>query len=203
MRLTAKGPDRSAALAVLAVEEERVRAELGELVFGVDDETMESVVLEQLRSRGMTLGVAESLTGGLIGSRLCDVPGASDVFRGSVVSYASDVKHELLGVPDGPVVTEQAAIAMAAGARKLLGTDVAIAATGVAGPAEQEGQRPGTVCLALVISDPGSGGAVEATTVHLPGRRRQVRELTVISLLAMLRRSLGGNAAGDGERDAL
>lgn len=203
VRITAKSESIEGVTAILAAEEQILRTLLGTAVFGVDDETMESVVLEQLRSRGMTLGVAESLTGGMIGSRLCDVPGASDVFRGSVVSYASDVKHDLLGVPEGLVVTEQAAAAMAVGVRRLLGTDVAVAATGVAGPAEQEGRRPGTVCLAVVIGDPESGGLVESTTVHLPGRRRQVRELTVISLLALLRRRLGGNPVGDGDRDGL
>lgn len=203
VRITAKSDSAEGVTAILTAEEQILRTLLGAVVFGVDDETMESVVLEQLRSRGMTLGVAESLTGGMIGSRLCDVPGASDVFRGSVVSYASDVKHDLLGVPEGPVVSEQAAVAMAVGARTVLGTDVAVAATGVAGPAEQEGHRPGTVCLAVVIGDPDSGGIVESTTVSLPGRRRQVRELTVISLLAMLRRCLGESTAGDGGRDGL
>ncbi len=197
VRITAKADSVEGVTAILAAEEQILRTVLGPVVFGVDDETMESVVLEQLRSRGMTLAVAESLTGGMIGSRLCDVPGASDVFRGSVVSYASDVKHAVLGVAHGPVVTEVAAVEMASGARRLLGSDVAIAATGVAGPGQQEGLRPGTVCLAVVIGDPADGGSVDSVTVHLPGRRRQVRELTVISLLSMLRRRLGENRGAE------
>lgn len=190
VRITAKRPTVAEAEAVLADEEERLRSLLGPLVFGVDDDTMESVVLELLRQRGLTLATAESLTGGMVGSRLCDVPGASEVYLGGVVSYAAAVKHELLGVPEGPVVTEAAARAMAAGVRSLLGADVAVAATGVAGPAEQEGRPPGTVCLGVVLGDPEAGGVVDSMEVRLPGRRTQVRQFTVITLLGLLRRHL-------------
>ena len=107
-----------------------------------------------------------------------------------MVSYATDVKHDVLGVPIGPVVTEAAAIAMAQGARRVLGTDVGIAATGVAGPDPQEDQPPGTVCMAVAIGDPDGGGTTSSMQVHLPGRRRQVREFSVITLLALLRRRL-------------
>lgn len=190
VRITAKAPTEDSVQQILDEEERLLRELLGPIVFGVDDDTMESVVLDLLRARGLTLGVAESLTGGMIGSRLCDVPGASAVFRGGVVSYATDVKQSVLGVPAGPVVTEAAAIAMAVGARRVLGADVAIAATGVAGPTPQEDQPPGTVCMAVVIGDPDSGGVVDSLTVQLPGRRRQVREFTVITLLGLLRRRL-------------
>jgi nicotinamide-nucleotide amidase len=186
VRITAKADSVPEVEAVLAAEEGLVRAILGDdLIFGVDDETMESVVLDLLRSRGLTLGVAESLTGGLIGARLCSVPGASDVFRGGVISYASEVKFELLGVAEGPVVTEEAAAQMAVGVRRVVGSDVGIAATGVAGPDEQEGRAVGTVCLAIAIGD-------EVTTleVRLPGQRNQVREFTVITLLSAVRRAL-------------
>lgn len=190
VRITAKADTARQADELLAAEEAELRRLLGPLVFGVDDDTMESVVLDLLREQGLTLAVAESLTGGMVGSRLCDVPGASDVFRGGVVSYASDVKHGVLGVPEGPVVTVEAARAMAAGVRQLLGADVGIAATGVAGPGQQEGRPAGTVCLAVCIGDPADGGDQEAVELRLPGRRRQVREFTVISLLGLLRRRL-------------
>jgi len=196
VRLTAKADTADGVAEILRAEESVVRGLLDGLVFGVDDDTMESVVLDLMRDRGLTLGVAESLTGGLVGARICDVPGASDVFRGSVVSYASDVKFGLLGVPDGPVVTEDAARAMALGARRVLGADVGIAATGVAGPDPQEGRKPGTVCLAVAIGAPGSGNGgaepdvVDSIEVLLPGRRQQVREFSVISLLGLLRRHL-------------
>jgi len=196
VRLTAKADTADGVAEILRAEESVVRGLLEGLVFGVDDDTMESVLLDLMRDRGLTLGVAESLTGGMVGSRICDVPGASDVFRGSIVSYSSDVKFDLLGVPDGPVVTEDAARAMALGARRVLGADVGIAATGVAGPDPQEGRRPGTVCLAVAIGAPGSGAAatepdlVDSIEVLLPGRRQQVREFSVISLLGLLRRHL-------------
>jgi len=190
VRITAKGSTDREVQEVLAAEERIVREQLGPIVFGIDDDTMESVVLAMLSERGWTLGVAESLTGGMIGSRLCDVAGASRVFRGAVVSYATDVKHDVLGVPAGPVVTQAAAIAMAQGARRVLGTDVGIAATGVAGPDPQEDQPPGTVCFAVAIGDPDHGGTTSSMQVQLPGRRRQVREFSVITLLALLRRRL-------------
>ncbi len=194
VRLTAKADSAAGVAQILAAEESVVRGILGGVVFGVDDDTMESVVLDLLRTRGMTLGVAESLTGGMIGSRICDVAGASDVFLGSVVSYSPQVKFDLLGVAEGPVVTTAAALAMAQGARRALGADVGIAATGVAGPGEQEGRPPGTVCMAIAIGEPGSAGEGDVVTdsveLRLPGRRQQVREFTVISLLGLLRRHL-------------
>ncbi|MCP4437262.1 MAG: competence/damage-inducible protein A [Actinomycetia bacterium] len=190
VRITAKCATQAEADEMLAEEEERLRALLGPLVFGVDDDTMESVVLDMLRSHGLTLATAESVTGGMVGSRICDVPGASDVYLGGVVAYAPEVKQQSLGVPEGPVISEDAAKAMALGVRERLGADVALAATGVAGPDESEGQPPGTVCLAVVIGDPDDRGVVETMEVRLPGRRKQVREFTVITLLGLLRRRL-------------
>jgi nicotinamide-nucleotide amidase len=185
VRITAKAASAQAAEVILADEEARLRLMLGDLIFGVDDETMESVVIHMLRDRGLSLGVAESLTGGLMGARLTAVPGASQVFRGGIVSYASDVKFSLLGVPEGPVVTADAARAMAEGARRVLGADVALATTGVAGPAEQEGQAVGTVFLGLAMD-----GASEAQQLQLPGDRQRIRQYAVISALNLLRRHL-------------
>ena len=185
VRITAKAASAREAQAILRDEEARLKLMLGNLIFGVDDETMESVVIHMLRERGFSLGVAESLTGGLMGARLTSVPGASDVFRGGIVCYASDVKFSLLGVPEGPVVTADAARAMAEGARRVLGADVAIATTGVAGPAEQEGQAVGTVFLGLAMD-----GASEAQQLQLPGDRQRIRQYAVISALNLLRRRL-------------
>ena len=139
-----------------------------------------------LKDRGLTLGLAESVTGGLVAGRITNVPGSSAVLRGGVVSYASEVKFDVLGVPEGPVVTEAAAIAMADGAKRVLGSDVGLALTGVAGPDTQEGRPPGTLCIGLVLDD----GSTHATTVHLPGARDQMRQLSVISSLDFLRRRL-------------
>lgn len=185
VRLTAKAPDAAGVQALLAEWEARVRMEVDEVVFGVDDDAMESVVLDLLRKRGWSLGTAESVTGGLVGARLTGIPGASDTFRGAVVSYSSEVKYDLLGVPEGPVVSPEAALAMARGARRVLGCDVALSLTGVAGPSEQDGQPVGTVYVGLVWPE-------GETTVHLrlPGTRNEMRQYCVISSLDLLRRTL-------------
>jgi nicotinamide-nucleotide amidase len=185
VRITASAPTVEEADAVIGAEEAEVRAVLGELVFGADDDTMESVVGSLLKERGVTLAVAESLTGGLVQTRLAEVPGASDWFAGGVVAYDSAVKRKLLGVPDGPVVSEAAAEQMARGVRELLGADVGLSTTGVAGPARQEGQPPGTVWLGMAVGDD-----VSAVLVMLPGGRQQVRQLSAISVLDWLRRRL-------------
>ena len=182
VRITAKAGDVATAHEVLDVEEAELRALLGVLVFGVDDMSMEEAVGALLRGHDLTLGLAESVTGGLMGSRVCDVAGASGFFRGSIVSYASDVKFDVLGVPEGPVVSAEAARAMAEGARKVLGADVGIAVTGVAGPAEQDGQPVGTVFIGLAIGDD-----VTTAELHLPGDRRRIREFSAISALNLLR----------------
>jgi nicotinamide-nucleotide amidase len=187
VRLTAKAGDEAAAHKLIDAEEAEVRAILGDLVFGVDDETMEHAVLALLAERGLTLGLAESVTGGYIAERITDVPGASQVFRGSIVSYASDVKRDVLGVPEGPVVSDEAAIAMAEGARRVLGAHVGLAVTGVAGPESQEGHRPGTVFVGWAIGDD-----VDSIMLKLPGDRIRVRQFTVISALDLLRRKLLG-----------
>lgn len=185
VRITAKCPTEAEARAVLDAEEAHLRTILGDLVFGLDNETMEHAVLAKLAAAGLTLATAESVTGGLIASRLCAVAGASEVFRGSLVAYASDLKHSVLAVPDGPVVTEAAACAMAAGVRRVLGADVGVATTGVAGPAEEEGVAVGTVCLGIAIGDDVTG-----LTVKLPGDRERVRQFSTISVLDALRKRL-------------
>lgn len=183
VRLTAKAASQTQAHEILTVWEEKVRALVGDIVFGVDADTMESVVLELLHDNGWTLGIAESVTGGLVGGRLTAVPGASKTFRGGIISYASDVKFELLDVDHGPVVSEEAALQMAEGARKVLGSDVAIALTGVAGPDEQDGRPVGTLCVGVVFPD----GTTASTTSVLPGQRDQMRQMSVITALSYLR----------------
>jgi competence/damage-inducible protein CinA-like protein len=133
VRITAKAADDASADAILAAEETLLKPLLGEIVFGIDEQSMESVVVDLLQERGLTLALAESVSGGLAAARLSTVPGAGGVFRGALVAYASEVKFALLDVPEGPVVSAPAAGAMAAGAHKLLGADVGLATTGVAG----------------------------------------------------------------------
>lgn len=186
VRLTVKAPDAAAATATLDDWEGRVRAVVGDVVFGTDNDTMESVVLDMLRARGLTLGLAESVTGGLVGGRITNVAGSSSVFRGGVVSYASEVKFDVLGVDRGPVVSEEAAAQMAAGARRVLGCDVALALTGVAGPDEQDGRAVGTLCAAVVLPD----GSTVSGTWMMPPARDQMRQMSVITALDFLRRTL-------------
>jgi nicotinamide-nucleotide amidase len=193
VRITAKGADISAARALVDTEEAELRKILGDLVFAVDDETMESAVLDRLRKRGWSLGVAESLTGGFIGARIVNVPGASDVFRGTIVAYATDVKRDLLGVRADPVVSEEAAREMAEGAQRVLGADVGIAATGVAGPAEHDGIAVGTVCFGLALP----GRPAEVVSTRLPGDRERIRQFATISLLNLLRLRLDALAPGE------
>ena len=189
VRVTAKAESEEAVARVLDEEEAHLRRILGDLVFGVDGETMEKVVLGLLGERGLTLAVAESVTGGMAAMRLTAVPGASAVFRGGVVAYASEVKRDLLGVPRGPVVSLDAARAMAAGAAARLGADVGLATTGVAGPEGQEGHAPGTVFLGLHRNGEG-----EAHEVRLPGDRERIRQYAVIALLNLLRLRLVGSS---------
>jgi nicotinamide-nucleotide amidase len=185
VRLTAKATSAEAASALLDPVEARIRGILGEQVFGVDDDTMESVVLDLLRARGWSLGLAESVTGGLVAGRITNVPGASQVFVGSIVSYASEVKFDVLGVDRGPVVSEAAAAQMADGARRVLHADVALALTGVAGPTEQDGMPVGTLCVGIALPD-----RTITRTLRMPGLRDQMRQMSVISALDLLRREL-------------
>jgi nicotinamide-nucleotide amidase len=186
VRITAKAETEPAARALVEDEERELRKILGDLVFAVDDETMEYAVLARLQERGWTLGVAESVTGGLIGARLANVPGASETFRGTIGAYATDVKRSILGVTADLVVSEESAKQMAEGARRVLGADVGIAVTGVAGPTEQDGQAVGTVCFGMAFPD----GTVEAVSTRLPGDRERVRQFSTISLLNLLRQRL-------------
>jgi nicotinamide-nucleotide amidase len=127
--------------------------------------------------------VAESLTGGLIGARLTNVPGSSEVYRGSIASYATDVKRDVLGVKAEHVISGECAQEMAEAACRVLGADVGIGITGVAGPDEQDGQPPGTVWYALAVP----GHETEAVSARLPFDRERIRQFSTISVLNLLR----------------
>ncbi len=193
VRITAKSPTEEEATKALDAEEQVLRGILGDIVFGLDDQNMEAVVLEELVSRGLTVAVAESVTGGYVAGRLCAAPGASQAFRGGIVAYQNDLKYGVLDVPEGPVVNEASALAMAHSVRTLLSADVGLATTGVAGPDEAEGLAGGTVCLAVVVGGSDGSDPVEAATVvKLPGDRERIRQMSAITLLDRLRRTLAG-----------
>ena len=155
LRITARAATAAAAEQLLQPVEAEIRARSASLCFGADDDTLASVVLEQLRRRGQTLAVAESCTGGGLGATLAAVPGASDVFLGGVIAYANSVKQALLGVPaellaSHGAVSDPVAQAMAEGARRTTGADWALAISGVAGPGGGTEQKPvGLVHIAL------------------------------------------------------
>ena len=196
LRVTAKADTPEAADALIAPVEAEVRALLGDLVYGADVSGLEQVVLEGARARGLTLGTAESCTGGLIAKRLTDVPGAASAFKGGVVSYHCEVKAGTLGVSQalldeqGPVcagVAEQ----MARGARRVLGCGLAVSATGVAGPdPDDRGNPVGLVYTALAAPD---GCWVKKLNLASPGARRdRIRTLATNHALDMARRWLAG-----------
>jgi nicotinamide-nucleotide amidase len=189
VRITAKAATSDAALALIEPIEERIRSIIGLQVFGVDDHTMERVVVDLLRAREYTLAIAESVTGGAVTSRLVDVAGVSATLVGAIVSYDSEVKFDLLGVDRGPVVNEQTAQQMAEGVRRLLETDVGISLTGVAGPTEQNGMPVGTLCVGVALPN-----RTVTRTFRLPGQRDQMRQMSVITALDLLRRELLADA---------
>ena len=191
LRLTARAHTREAAVAAIAPVEEEIRSRLGPLVFGVDDEMVEAVVLQMCRDKGWRLATAESVTGGLVAAALTAVPGASEVFTGSVVAYSPSAKEDLLGV--GPEligeagqVSEEVAVSMAEGAARRFGVEAAVAVTGSAGPEPLE-EPPGTVVVGVVTPEDG-----RARTLHLPGDRERVRAYAATAALHLLRLGVSG-----------
>jgi nicotinamide-nucleotide amidase len=159
----------------------------GESGSGVAGAASAEEVIKRLAARGQTIAVAESLTGGMFAAALTAVPGASAVFRGGVVSYATDLKASLLGVPAALLdahgaVHPAVASAMAEGARQRMTATVGAATTGVAGPDPQDGQPVGTVFIAVSSA---SGGTT-VRSLALSGDRRQIRQATVDRLLGLL-----------------
>ena len=188
VRLTAKAGSAEEAAALIEPAERKVRERLGDQVFGVDREELEEVVGRLLVERGLTVAVAESLTGGGLASRMVHVPDSSRYFRGAVVAYSAEAKADLLGVSketlDGPgMVSEACAVEMARGARTAFGADVGVATTGVAGPEPLEGHPPGEVWVAVSRDH-----REEARRFVAPGDRDQVRRWAEQSALDLTRR---------------
>ena len=194
LRITAHAPTREEALRRIAPVEEQVKAILGDKVIGVDVDSLEEVCFALLKDRGLTVGTAESCTGGLLAKLLTDLPGSSAVFRGGVVSYTNGVKAGLLGVPQDLLdrygaVSPQVAEAMAQGAKAALGCDIALSTTGVAGPdADDRGNPIGLVYLGLAWGD-----QCQVTEFRAgPVERERVRRQAAQTALDLLRRHLTG-----------
>ena len=155
LRVTAKGKDEADAERMCDdTVREICESSVGEFVYGIDKDTLERALVDALRESGLTLSCAESLTGGLIAQRVTSVSGASAVFFGGAVTYTNDIKHKILGVSLDTLkkhgaVSAETAMEMARGARDRVGTDIAVSATGVAGPTTSEGHAVGTVYIGL------------------------------------------------------
>ncbi len=192
VRITAKAATAEAAERLIAPVAEEVRGRLGDDVFTTDDETLEAAVVRLLAAVGTTLACAESITGGGVGARITSVPGASEVFVGSGVVYRNEAKAAVLGVSketlDGPgPVSEECAREMAAGARRVFGSDLGLSLTGAAGPESHGGAPPGVIWVALDGED-----VTHARGFQVPGERDRVRRWAEQAALDLVRRHLEG-----------
>ena len=191
LRITAQAASLVEAGALIDEMDRKLVDALGEHVFGRDNQTLEQVVVESLIERNLTLSIAESCTGGLIANRITDVPGSSATFLAGVVSYSNEAKMKLLGVPeqlliDHGAVSEQVCRAMAEGARKILGADIGLSVTGIAGPTGATPQKPvGLVYIGLSTDD---GTLVQRH--QFSGTRIDIKLRTSQTALDMLRMSL-------------
>jgi nicotinamide-nucleotide amidase len=170
---------------------DRLRRPVEKYLFSQDERTVQELVLDLCRERGLTLATAESCTGGLVAARLTSVPGSSAVFKGGVVAYSNDVKERELGVPAAVLaahgaVSAEAAAAMAEGARERLGVDVSVSVTGVAGPDGGTPEKP----VGLVFLHAAGPDGVESLRFEFPGEREVVRTRATVAALHLVRRLL-------------
>jgi nicotinamide-nucleotide amidase len=192
----AGSPDRAnEEVDALAAE---VRARIGEAVYADGDATMEEVVGSLLKTQGLTLATAESCSGGLIGSRLTDVPGSSAYYSGGLVAYCNDLKQRILGVDAATLerfgaVSEETAREMAVGALRVGNADLAVATTGIAGPDGGTPDKPvGTVAIAIARRDGNGEARIDSRLYRFQGGRDWVKTLTSQVALDWIRRSLLG-----------
>jgi nicotinamide-nucleotide amidase len=195
LRILSHASSLDAANAQIAPVERTIRERLGALVFGVEDEELQDVVVRLMHEKRQSLATAESITGGLVAHRVCLVAGASDYFRGGIVSYTDEVKHRELGMPAELLerfgaVSDPVARAMAEGVRKKFGTDLAVATTGYAGPGGGTAENPvGTAYVALASAD-----GMTVTRYGWLGTRFEIMSRTAKLALNMVRLKLLGEA---------
>lgn len=193
LRITASGGSEREARRRIAAVERRIRARVGRLIFGADEETLEGEAGRLLRKKRKTLAVAESCTGGLVQSRITDVPGSSDYLLGGVVAYSNQLKRSALQVPASLIrkhgaVSPQAAQAMARGIRQSTGADLGLGLTGIAGPTGGSKKKPvGLVYLSLAAA-----GGVKTERHLFSGDRRTVKSKASQAALNLLRLHLLG-----------
>ena len=195
LRVTAKAATDEEAQALLMPTVNQMKEMFGNLVYGVDISSLEELIRDLLKEQGLTLGCAESCTGGLIAKRMTDLSGASQVFKGGIVSYTNEVKANVLGVPQEMLdqhgaVSAPVAQAMAEGARKVLGCDIAISTTGVAGPDKDDrGNDVGTMFVAIATNN---GSYVRPLTLGTRPMRQRLRTQTAHHAFDLARRYLQG-----------
>lgn len=196
LRISVKGKTEKMVSSKIARIESRLRKKAGRYIYGVDDITLERVVVQLLQKKNLRLATAESCTGGLLAARLTNIAGVSKVYVGGIVSYSNEVKHNLLGVSDKILqkfgaVSEQTARKMAEGVRVRLATDLAISITGIAGPDGGSVEKPvGTVWIALAQV----GHETFARHFQFGGERDTIRERSAFAALDMIRARISGDA---------
>lgn len=193
LRVTVKGLHRPQAERVIREAMVKLKSRVSAYAYGEDDADLAAVVLDRCRASGFKLAVAESCTGGLLGERLTNIPGSSDVFLGGVIAYDNDVKRNLLGVRAEEIesygaVSEAVALQMASGVREKLGADVGVSVTGIAGPGGGTTEKPvGLVWIAVHASE------VKARRFHVGGDRAEIRQRAAQAALEMVRRALSNH----------
>jgi competence/damage-inducible protein CinA-like protein len=193
LRVTVKGLSRPQAGRVIREAMMKLKSRVSAYAYGEDDADLAAVVLESCRASGFKLAVAESCTGGLLGERITNIPGSSDVFLGGVIAYDNDVKRNLLGVQAEDIerhgaVSEAVALQMASGIREKLGADVGVSVTGIAGPGGGTTEKPiGLVWIAVHAAE------VKARRFHVGGDRAEIRQRAAQAALEMVRRALSND----------
>jgi nicotinamide-nucleotide amidase len=192
VKIMAKAQSREQAEAMIEPVAAELRKRIGSGYYGDDETTLPGAIVRALAERGLTLGTAESCTGGAVAEEIVSVAGASAVFRGGIVAYADDVKAALLDVPEKTLasvgaVSEETAVAMARGAQRRLDVDFAISTTGIAGPGGGTAEKPvGLVWFALVLGQ----GEIETRRLTFPGDRADIRERATVAALSLIWRRL-------------
>ncbi|HEU4748740.1 MAG TPA: nicotinamide-nucleotide amidohydrolase family protein, partial [Gemmatimonadaceae bacterium] len=190
LRVTPRGLSRTRAEQLVRDAIAKLRVRIGAYAYGEDEADLAAIVLDKCRALGLSLAVAESCTGGMLGERLTAVPGSSDVFRGGVIAYHNDVKRDALGVRQEDLdahgaVSEVVALQMASGVRERTGADIGVSITGVAGPGGGSAEKPvGLVWIGM------HGAQQTARRIHTAGDRGEIRQRAVQAALDTVRRAL-------------